>query len=102
MKEICKCADAFVQKCSIKDFALLKICLCAVGIMVGLSIPEKKEKMASYGRRLCFHFQLYIDYGEICENLYGRTLKRFRTIKPIVALFLGRTGCISFLGETNC
>jgi hypothetical protein len=41
MKEICKCADAFVQKCSIKDFALLKICLCAVGIMVGLSIPEK-------------------------------------------------------------
>lgn len=44
MKEICKCADAFVQKCSIKDFALLKICLCAVGIMVGLSIPEKKRK----------------------------------------------------------
>lgn len=44
MKEICKCADAFVQRCSIKDFALLKICLCAVGIMVGLSIPEKKRK----------------------------------------------------------
>jgi len=44
MKEICKCADAFVQKCSMKDFALLKICLCAVGIMVGLSIPEKKRK----------------------------------------------------------
>ncbi|WP_313577449.1 permease of phosphate ABC transporter [Lacrimispora sp.] len=44
MNEICKCADAFVQKCSIKDFALLKICLCAVGIMVGLSIPEKKRK----------------------------------------------------------
>ncbi len=31
MKGICDCADAFVQKCSIKDFALLKICLCAVG-----------------------------------------------------------------------
>lgn len=44
MKGICECADVFVQKCSIKDFALLKICLCAVGIMVGLSIPEKKRR----------------------------------------------------------
>lgn len=42
--------------------------------------PGKKEKIASYGRWLCFHFQLYIDYGEICEDLYGRTLERFRTI----------------------
>jgi len=31
----------------------------------------KKEKMASYGRRFCFHFQLYFDYGEICEDLHG-------------------------------
>ncbi|HCD42724.1 MAG TPA: permease of phosphate ABC transporter [Lachnoclostridium sp.] len=44
MKGMCECADVFVQKSSIKDFALLKICLCAVGIMVGLSIPEKKRK----------------------------------------------------------
>lgn len=44
MKGMCECADVFVQKCSIKDFALLKICLGAVGIMVGLLIPEKKRK----------------------------------------------------------
>ena len=56
MKEICKCADAFVQKCSIKDFALLKICLCAVGIMVGLSIPEKKRKWPLMAAGLVFIF----------------------------------------------
>nr|WP_288830007.1 permease of phosphate ABC transporter [uncultured Clostridium sp.] len=56
MKDICKCADAFVQKCSIKDFALLKICLCAVGIMVGLSIPEKKRKLPLMAAGFVFIF----------------------------------------------
>jgi hypothetical protein len=44
MKGMCDCADVFVQKCGVKDLALLKICLCAVGIMIGLLIPEKKRK----------------------------------------------------------
>ncbi|MDD3417348.1 MAG: permease of phosphate ABC transporter [Lachnospiraceae bacterium] len=46
MKKLFKYADVYAQKCSWKDFALLKICLCALGIMIGLSIPKDKKKMS--------------------------------------------------------
>jgi len=71
---VCRCICAKVQHkrfCTIKD---MPVCSGDHGWIID---PGKKEKMASYGRRFCFHFQLYIDYGEICEDLYGRTLKRF-------------------------
>lgn len=42
MKQLIDCADQYIRQCRIKDFALLKICLCALGIIIGLSIPEKK------------------------------------------------------------
>ncbi|CUX16736.1 MULTISPECIES: hypothetical protein [Clostridia] len=71
MKEICECADAFVQKCSIKDFALLKICLCAVGIMVGLSIPEKKRKWPLMAAGFVFIFSYILimaKFVKICMD----------------------------------
>ncbi|HBE84839.1 MAG TPA: permease of phosphate ABC transporter [Lachnoclostridium sp.] len=71
MKEICKCADAFVQKCSIKDFALLKICLCAVGIIVGLSIPEKKRKWPLMAAGFVFIFSYILimaKFVKICMD----------------------------------
>ncbi|WP_349947612.1 permease of phosphate ABC transporter [Lacrimispora sp. BS-2] len=69
MKGMCDCADAFVQKCSIKDFALLKICLCAVGVMVGLLIPEKKRKMPLMAAGLVFVFSyilLMAKFVKVC------------------------------------
>lgn len=44
MKKLFEYADVYAQKCNWKDFALLKICLCALGIMIGLSIPKDKKK----------------------------------------------------------
>ncbi len=67
MKEMCTCADAFVQKCSIKDFALLKICLCAVGIMVGLSIPEKKRKWPLMAAGFVFIFSYILIMAKLVK-----------------------------------
>jgi hypothetical protein len=44
MKKLFEYANVYVQKCSWKDLALLKICLCALGIMIGLSIPKDRKK----------------------------------------------------------
>ena len=44
MKKVFEYANVYAQKCSWKEFALLKICLCAVGVMIGLSIPKDKKK----------------------------------------------------------
>lgn len=54
MKKIFECANVYVKRCNWKDMALLKICLCAVGIMIGLSIPEKKKKCSSVAAGVIF------------------------------------------------
>ncbi|MBE7720562.1 hypothetical protein [Lacrimispora indolis] len=67
MKGMCECADVFVQKCSVKDFALLKICLCAVGIMVGLMIPEKKKKWPLMAAGVVFVFSYILIMGKFIK-----------------------------------
>lgn len=44
MKKLLACANQYVKESDWKDLALLKFCLCAVGIMIGLSIPKEKKK----------------------------------------------------------
>jgi hypothetical protein len=71
MKQLIDCADQYIRQCRIRDFALLKICLCAVGIIIGLSIPEKKEEVASCSGGFCIRLQLCHAYGRIHKDLYG-------------------------------
>ncbi len=54
MKKILEYANVYVNRCNWKDMALLKICLCAVGIMVGLAIPEKKKKCSTVAAGIIF------------------------------------------------
>lgn len=44
MEKVFEYANEYVRRCNWKDMALLKVCLCAVGVMIGLSIPENKKK----------------------------------------------------------
>lgn len=44
MNKIFKLADGYVKRCGWKDLALVKFCLCAMGIIIGLSIPAKRKK----------------------------------------------------------
>lgn len=45
MKCLFSCANEYVKESDWKDLALVKFCLCAIGVMIGLSIPEKKKKV---------------------------------------------------------
>ena len=45
MKCLFSCANQYVKESDWKDFALVKLCLCAIGVMIGLAIPKKKKKM---------------------------------------------------------
>ncbi len=67
MKGMCECADVFVQKCNVKDFALLKVCLCAVGIMIGLMIPEKKKKWPLMAAGAVFVFSYILIMGKFIK-----------------------------------
>lgn len=45
MKKLFKCADRFVESSDWKDLAMLKFCLCAVGVLIGMSIPKERRKL---------------------------------------------------------
>lgn len=45
MKCIFTLADQYVEESDWRTIALLKICLCSVGIMIGLAVPRNKRKI---------------------------------------------------------
>ncbi|POP31351.1 permease of phosphate ABC transporter [Lactonifactor longoviformis] len=45
MKELFACADQYVQESDWKDLALIKFCLCSIGVMIGLAIPKERKKL---------------------------------------------------------
>lgn len=47
MKKFFSYADEYVKQSSWKDFALVKFCLCAAGVLIGLALPPKARKRAA-------------------------------------------------------
>ncbi len=44
MKKFLEIGNRYAEQSDWKDFALTKICLCAMGILIGLKISENKKK----------------------------------------------------------
>ena len=49
MKRLFDCADRYIQSRDWKMLAGLKFCLCAIGVLLGLSVPGKHKKCATAG-----------------------------------------------------
>ncbi|MGI5894706.1 MAG: permease of phosphate ABC transporter [Candidatus Merdivicinus sp.] len=45
MQKLLACANRVIQALNWKDMALVKFCLCSIGVLIGLSIPAKKRKL---------------------------------------------------------
>ena len=43
MKKLFDLADRYLENSSWKDLALIKFCLCAMGIFIGASLPAKHK-----------------------------------------------------------
>lgn len=46
MKLFFELGDRYAKKSDWKDFALTKFCLCAMGVLLGIHIPQKHKKTA--------------------------------------------------------
>ena len=46
MKKLFDYATAYAKQSSWKDFALIKFCLCAIGIIIGVLLPKTVMKPA--------------------------------------------------------
>lgn len=47
-------ADRYAAQSTWKDFALVKFCLCAIGVLIGLSVPPRRRKEAGILAALVF------------------------------------------------
>ena len=54
MKKFLEIGNRYAEQSDWKDIALTKICLCAMGILIGLKIPDKKKKPAAIISCLAF------------------------------------------------
>lgn len=48
MNRLFDSANRYLQACSWRDIALLKFCLCAMGVLVGVALPAKAKKPAAW------------------------------------------------------
>ena len=65
MKRIFDCADSYIQSRDWKMLALVKFCLCSIGVLLGLSVPEKHKKATggfALGVFLATYFSLMADF----------------------------------------
>ena len=54
MRKLLSAADAYIAKMNWKELALVKLCLCAAGVMLGLAAPKKLRKWAALGAVIVF------------------------------------------------
>ena len=48
MKKLFDYGNEFVKQSDWKDLALIKLCLCAIGMMWGMALPKKAHKPAVF------------------------------------------------------
>ena len=54
MKDLFRLANQYIRESDWMNLARIKICLCAVGILLGMQIPPKHRKAAALGAGVVF------------------------------------------------
>ncbi len=47
-------ADRYLKQSSWKDLALIKFCLCAMGVLIGLAVPRSRRRQFAFGAVVVF------------------------------------------------
>ena len=54
MKRLMDAADRYLRDCTWKDIAVLKFCLIALGVMLGIAVPARKKTASAWLASLVF------------------------------------------------
>ena len=54
MKQLLKAARVYLRQMTLWDVALLKLCLCAMGVIIGTFAPAGKKRIIQAGAGLIF------------------------------------------------
>lgn len=48
MNKLTAAGDRYLKTCTWRDMALLKCCLCAIGVLIGLALPARRKRAAAW------------------------------------------------------
>lgn len=54
MKRLLEAGNACIAEMDWRDMALVKFCLCAMGMLLGLAVPKRGRKWAALGAAIIF------------------------------------------------
>ena len=54
MKRLMDAVDRYLRDCTWKDIAVLKFCLLALGVMLGIAVPARKKTVSAWLASLVF------------------------------------------------
>ena len=54
MKKLIGWAEAYLKVCTWQDMALLKFCLGAMGVLIGIQVPKNRRKIAAWTAGVIF------------------------------------------------
>lgn len=74
MKKLFDCASVYIQHRDWKMLTLVKFCLCAIGLVLGLLIPEKYRKTVLISALAIFivtYIPLMADFAGFVKKYYS-------------------------------
>ena len=73
MKWLFDGADRFCAQCSWKDFALVKFCLCAIGVIIGVLLPVSVKTAAFWIALIVFVITYIVLMTKFFRVLFTKT-----------------------------
>ena len=81
MHRLTDAANRYLKDCTWKDITVLKFCLLALGVLLGIAVPARKKKVSAWAASLVFvaayvplmaKFLPYLLGGQVAsEDIYG-------------------------------
>ena len=71
MKELLKCAQKYKDRMNLMDFALIKVCIFSMGVLIGVGVPKKCKKRVAISAGVAFAFT----YAPIITKMLGIVAK---------------------------
>lgn len=65
-------AERYLKRCKWWDIALLKVCLCALGVLIGLAVPGRRKRAAAWTASAVFIITYVPLMGRFLQDLLGR------------------------------
>lgn len=72
IKRLFDSADRYLEKSDWKDIAVIKFCLCSLGVMIGTAVPAESKKKAAAGAAAVFTATYIPLMGKYFRILFSR------------------------------